>query len=153
SNSVLENDHAPTLHWKRLKMGFHSRWDSNVSIFQQQIPAVVSCLNAVVEAAKRIFRRGPNLGMNWSALGQAVPAFAIMAVMSFFVGLLTGGRQPLAIVPINSVAQAAAEPAPQNVGGQTASVVPHSKKSAVSFQTSHLQITDRETATVIAELS
>ena len=153
-------------------------------------------------AAENLLRRGRKVGVDWVLIRQAAPAFTILAVMSFFVGLLTGGRQPLVVGPLNPVAEAAAGPITHNSASkvnQKAEPIPHNsasnlnpktepiphnsansvnqkaepatnnsvinanqkaaailvpmKSTAGPIQTSHLQITDRETADTIAELS
>jgi transaldolase len=77
--------------------------------------------------------------------------------MSFFAGLLTGGRKPLANSSLSTTAEAAAEPVKRscgsNVNQRAAAILISKKSTAVPIQTSHLQITDRETGATIAELS
>jgi hypothetical protein len=143
--------------WEQWKKRFKSRRDGRVVTAVLEGPQSMRRLSAAVDAAKNILRRARSVRVNWVVIRQAAPAFAILAVMSFFVGLLTGGRQPLADGSLNSVAQAAAEPAPNNsitnVSQKAPAILVPMKSTAVPFQTSHLQITDRETAAIIAELS
>jgi hypothetical protein len=47
---------------------------------------------AALDAMRNSLRRVRDVRVNWTALKQATLPFAILAVMSFFVGLLTGGR-------------------------------------------------------------
>ena len=111
----------------------------------------------VLDAVETSLRHVRNVRVNWRALKQAVPAFAILAVMSFFVGLLTGGRKPLAGNSLSATAEAATQPvthnSSNNMNQQAAAILIPKKSTAVPIQTSHFQITDRETAATIAEFS
>lgn len=110
-------------------------------------------LNAVENSLRRV--RG--VRVNWRTVKQAALTFAILAVMSFFAGLLTGGRKPLANSSLSTTAEAAAEPVKRssgsNVNQRAAAILISKKSTAVPIQTSHLQITDRETGATIADLS
>jgi hypothetical protein len=143
--------------WEEWKKRLRSQRDDWVTIATRETPLFVRRLKIAGEAAKNILRRGRNVRVPWRAIGQAVPAVAILAVMSFFVGLLTGNRQPLAVGSLNSVAQAAAEPVMRNSGTNgtqnAASILTERKSMPATGPTSHLQITDREAAATIADLS
>jgi hypothetical protein len=95
--------------------------------------------------------------VNWIALKQAALPLAILAVTSLFVGFFTTGRQPLIGNSLSATAEATTTPVTSNSGNcvdQKAAAMPNPKKStAVPVETSHLQVTDRQTAAVIAELS
>jgi hypothetical protein len=125
-------------------------------------------LNAAASGAKEILiaqrsrfqhrsGRRMSFGLSWRVVRQAVPAFVILAVMSFFAGLLTGGRQPLSVGPINPVAEASAAPlathAAHDLHEKADTILAAKKSPVVPAETSHLQITDREAAATIAELS
>jgi TPR repeat protein len=73
--------------------------------------------------------------------------------MSFFVGHLTGGRQRLSIGSLNPVAQAATQPATTHNSAIDVNQKVLVPEKAPSTATSHLQITDPQTAATIAELS
>jgi len=47
-----------------------------------------------LKAAENSLRRVRDVRVNWRTLKQAAPAFALLAWMSFFAGLLTGVRKP-----------------------------------------------------------
>jgi len=95
--------------------------------------------------------------VNWRTLKQAALASAILSGMSFFAGLLTGTRKPLANTSLSTTAEAAAEPVTRssgsNVNQRAAAILIPEKSTAVPIQTSHLQITDRKTGATIADLS
>jgi len=143
--------------WEEWKKRFKSWRDDRVVTSALEVSQSMRRLNAAVDAAKNILRHGRNFHVNWFVIRQAAPAFAILAVMSFFVGLLTGGRQPLAVGSLNPIAEAAADPVTHNSGinvnQKPAAILVPMKSTSVSIQTSHLQITDRETAAMIADLS
>jgi hypothetical protein len=103
-------------------------------------------------AAESISRRLRNVRVNRTALKYAAP-ITILAVISFFVGHLTGGHQG----SLNPVAQAATQTVTTHnpvvdVNQKAPAVVPN-KSTATPTATSHLQVTDPETAATIAELS
>jgi len=108
-------------------------------------------------AVENSLRRVRGVRVNWCTVKQAALTFAILAVMSFFAGLLTAGRKPLANSSPSTTAEAAAEPVKRssgsNVNQRAAAILISKKSTAVPIQTSHLQITDRETGATIAELS
>lgn len=110
-----------------------------------------------LDAARNSLRCVRDVRVNWIALKQAALPLAILAVTSLFVGLFTTGRQPLVGSSLRATAEATTTPVTSNSGSnvdQKTAVMPNSKKSpAVPVETSHLQITDRQTAATIAELS
>jgi TPR repeat protein len=110
-----------------------------------------------LNAAESSLRRVRDVRVNWRTVKQAALTFAILAVMSFFAGLLTGGRKPLANSSLSTTAEAAAEPVKRssgsNVNQRAAAILISKKSTAVPIQTSHLQITDSETGATIADLS
>jgi Sel1 repeat-containing protein len=109
-----------------------------------------TALNAAADSLRRVRK----VRVNWRALKQATPAFVILAVMSFFVGLVTGGRKPLANSPPSTAAAAPVTPSfGSHLNQKAAAMFIPNKSPAIPIQTSHLQITDRETAATIAELS
>lgn len=126
-------------------------------------PAIWETVNrwqaAVLGAVRNSLGGARGVRANWILLRQAIPAFAIMAVMSFFVGLLTGGRQPLVGNSLSVTAEAATTPVPikaRESVEQKPAAMPAPKKStstAVPIETSHLRFTDRETAATISEMS
>jgi hypothetical protein len=110
-----------------------------------------------LKVAETSLRRVRDVRVNWRIVRQAALAFAMLAMMSFFAGLLTGVRKPLANSSLSTTVEAAAEPVKRssasNVDQRAASILISKKSTAVPVQTSHLQITDRETGATIADLS
>src|SRR5262249_37941695 len=93
--------------------------------------------------------------VNWTVLRNALPAFTMLAGMSFFAGLLIGNRQPLVVASVSAAATVAPHIS-TNVNQQPKqqpTIQPANVAKTTPSQTSHLQITDRETAATIAELS
>lgn len=138
---------APALHART-----HDLWKQ----LRQRLEPLRRLPAAALDATDRLLQHGRRMRIPWTVVAQAAPAVVILAVMSFFVGLLTGGRQPVSVGPLNSVAQASAQPIAQNTSAvaDKTPVIPASSKSPVApVATSHLQTTDRETAATIADLS
>jgi hypothetical protein len=112
---------------------------------------------AALDAARNSLRCFRDVCVNWIALKQAALPLAILAVTSLFVGLFTTGRQPLLGSSLSATAETRTTPVTSNSGNsedQKAAAMPNPKKStAVPVETSHLQVTDRQTAAAIAELS
>jgi Sel1 repeat-containing protein len=111
-----------------------------------------------LDAARNSVRRVRDVRVNWIALKQAAPPIAILTVMCFFVALLTsGGRQSLVGSSLSATAEATTTPVKSNSGNsvnQKAVAMPNPRKSAaVPVETSHLQVTDRQTAETITDLS
>jgi hypothetical protein len=110
-----------------------------------------------LNAAEKSLRRVRDVRVNWRILKRAAPAFAVLAGMSFFAGLLTGARKPVPNSSLIATAEAAAEPSTRrsdsNVNQRAAAILIPKKSTAVPIQTSHLQITDRETGATIADMS
>jgi hypothetical protein len=141
--------------WEKWRERFKRRTDYLTRTYQTWQPARL--LNAKAwDLAESISRRIRNVRQNRAALRYAAP-ITVLAVMSFFVGHLAGGRQRLAIGSLNPVAQAATQPVtthnPGIDGNQKAPTVVPNKSTATPSATSHLQVTDPETAATIAELS
>jgi hypothetical protein len=113
--------------------------------------------SAAIVAWENSLRCVRNVRVNWTVLKQAAPAIAILAVMSLFVGILIGGRQPLAVSLLNTTAKAAAEPVTyptaSDANQEPAAMLTPKKSTAIPTETSHLRTTDRETAATIAALS
>lgn len=105
------------------------------------------------KAARGILLRVRTVRVNWLVVRQAIPAIAILAVMSFFVGVLTGSRQPMAEGSLNAVAEAAPAPVTAVQEKPKTDAVASPKQPIAFLHTSHLHVTDRETASTIAELS
>jgi TPR repeat protein len=110
---------------------------------------------ATWDAAENISRHLRNFRRNRLVLKLAAPA--ILAIVSFFVGRIASDRQRLATGSLNPVAQAAAQPAlthksTLDVNQKTQIAVP-AKSATTPSATSHLQVTDPETAATIAELT
>jgi hypothetical protein len=151
--------------WEEWKRRFKSRRDNQQRTTTMAATQFLRSLRAAAVGTTEVFVRQSsrfrhstrvdfNFPFNWRLVRQAVPAFVILAVMSFFAGLLTGGRQPLGVGSLSPVAEASAEPVTHDSGTKTAAPVLAAKKSPVPRgEASHLQITDRETAVTIAELS
>lgn len=141
---------------KRLQTGtgLQSLWASAALAARETMQSLRAAALEVVRNSLRCVR---DVRVNWIALKQAAPAFAILAAMSLFVGLLTCGRQPLVGSSLRATAEATTTPvtySPGNSVNQRAPAMLSPKKStAVPIETSHLQITDRQTAATIAELS
>jgi hypothetical protein len=114
-----------------------------------------SLRTAALEAARNSLQCVRDVRMNWIA--QAAPPFAILTVMCFFVALLTVNRQPLAGSSLSATVEATTTPVTSNSGNsvnQKAAAMPQREKSTdVPVETSHLRVTDRQTAATIAELS
>jgi hypothetical protein len=142
---------SPALHrWENWKTRFKSRrddWSPAVLVTSQFVRRLKT-------ATEGIFRNDLSFRLNWRLVKQAIPALVILAVMSFFAGLLTGGHQPLGVGSLSPVAEASAEPVKHDFGTKTTAPILAARKSPVaSGETSHLRITDRETAATIADLS
>ncbi len=143
---------APALHarthgvWKQLRQRLEPL---------RRLPAAASDITG------RLLQHGRRMRIPWAIVAQAAPAVVILAVMSFFVGLLTGGRRPLSVGPLNPVAEASAQPiAPiakdkdtPTAALKTPVILAASKPPVAPAETSHRRTTDRETASTIAELS
>jgi len=112
---------------------------------------------AAFDAVRNSLRCLRDVRVNWITMKQAAFPLATLAVMSSFVGLLTTARQPLVGGSLTTTAKTATAPVPYNSAnraGQSAAAVFSPKKlSAVPIEASHLQITDRQTAATIAEMS
>lgn len=110
---------------------------------------------AALDAARNSLRYVRDVRVNWIA--QAAPPFAILTVMCFFLALLPVNRQPLAGSSLSATVEATTTPVTSNSGNrvnQEAAAMPKREKStAVPVETSHLRVTDRQTAATIAELS
>jgi hypothetical protein len=94
--------------------------------------------------------------LNWPAVQQAAPAVVILAVMSFFVGLSIGGRQPLPSSSLNATAQAAMLPVaakPVAAVNLPVAAVLAASKPPTPADTSHLRITDHHSAATIADMT
>jgi hypothetical protein len=112
---------------------------------------------AALDAARNSVRCVRDVRVNWIALKQAGPPFAILTVMCFFVALLTSDRQSLVGSSLSATAEATTTPVKSNSGNsvnQKAAAMPNPRKSAaVPVETTHLQVTDRQTAETITDLS
>ena len=150
SPEPADHNRSTVPRWSEWKKRFKSRRtkDDRVITTALEAPQSMRRLNAAVRATKNILLRARRVRVNWAVVGQAAPALAIMAVMSFFVGLMTGGRQPLAVGSMNSVAEAAAKPVTHDsaitVNQKAAAILVSKKSTPAPGPTSHLQITDRE---------
>jgi len=65
---------------------------------------------AALEAARNSLRCVRDVRVNWIALKQAVPPFAILTVMCFFAALLTSDRRPLVGSSLSGPSQADCAP-------------------------------------------
>jgi Sel1 repeat-containing protein len=112
---------------------------------------------AALDAMRNSVRCVHDVRVNWIALKQAAPAFAVLAVLSFSVGVLTYGRQPIVGRTLSAHAEARTNPVTSNSGNgadqKAAAMLSPKKSTSVPIETSHLRITDRQTAATIAELS
>jgi len=112
---------------------------------------------AALDAVRNYLRCVRDVRVNWIALKQTAPPFAILGVMSLFVGLLTSDRQPLVGSSLSATAEAPTTPVTYNSGNsvdqKAVAMLSLKKSTAVPIETSHLQITDRQTAATIAELN
>jgi hypothetical protein len=112
---------------------------------------------AALDAARNALRRIRDVRVNWTAVRQAALPLAILAVTSLFVGLFTTGRQPFVGNSLSTTPEGTTTPVKSNSGNsvnqETAAVPTPRKSTVVLVETSHLQVTDRQTAATIAELS
>jgi Sel1 repeat-containing protein len=90
--------------------------------------------------------------VNWRAVKESVPAFAILAIMSFFAGLQTSSRTPFIVSSVNATNEAFTNNSLNQPPPLTRGIGPN-QANPIPTQTSHLRITDRDTSTAIAELS
>jgi hypothetical protein len=138
----------------QIRAGTQSLW---VSALLEPRKRMQRLRTAAIIAWENSLRRVRNVRVNWTVFKQATPAIAILAVMSFFVGILIGGCQPLAVSSLNTTAKAAAEPvtyaSSSDANQEPAAMLIPKKSTAILTETSHLRTTDRETAATIAALS
>ncbi len=140
--------------WENWKTQFKRRKQNLTRMLNTSRPIGV-LTNATWDAAENISRHLRNFRRNRFVLKCAAPA--ILAIMFYFVGRIASDRHRLAIGSLNPVAEAATQPAPNHNStldaNQKTQIVVPAKSAATPAATSHLQVTDPETAATIANLS